>query len=271
MDQLHYLEVLDLAHRMLFPRNYLEIGVSKGHSAALLLDNTSAVGVDPSPRVVAQMPDKFVLERQTSDEYFAKIRSRQPRPLFDLMFIDGMHLLEFVLRDFINCEHHAHSGSIIFVHDCLPPDEVAARRCPQSELWTGDVWKLLAYLLLERTDLEITVFDAPPSGLLMVQGLGRTDETRAWSAIAPRYLGLDYDYYLNEVEPLIDVIRSQSEEVSARLPSSPYQTNEAVEVAIARRDARTRRGLSSWSQARSIVSSRRGRLLLIDKLRSKFV
>ncbi len=35
--------------------------------------------------------------------------------------------------------------------------------------WTGDVWKLIPILQRYRPDLQLTLFDAPPSGLVAGQ------------------------------------------------------------------------------------------------------
>ena len=70
------------------------------------------------------------LVRETSDEFFASVDpfahfGGQP---FDLAFIDGMHLAEYALRDFINTERHAHPASVIVLDDMLPGITVEAAR-----------------------------------------------------------------------------------------------------------------------------------------------
>ena len=74
------------------------------------------------------------LFRTTSDEYFAR-----PDPLaplgglpFDLAFIDGLHLFEFALRDFINAERGSRPGAVILFDDILPRKVVEASRGPAA-------------------------------------------------------------------------------------------------------------------------------------------
>lgn len=262
VENLGYLEVLDLAHRTLYPRTYLEIGVSKGLSAELVLDGTRATGVDPRPRVNARVPKRFHLERRTSDEFFAKKRAGGP---FDLMFIDGMHHFEFALRDFLNCERHAHSKSVLAIHDCLPPSELAAAPEPRIPTWTGDVWKVLAYLLDERGDLVVRTLDAPPTGLVIVTGFGTTTEARVWPDVAAKYVDLEYADFLEAVLPRVLALPSTTDVVLNLLPDEPYQPTVGLEADLARRESRSRQGLALWTQVHSVLGSRRGRELLKAK------
>ena len=50
----------------------------------------------------------------------------------DFAFIDGMHLFEFALRDFMNLERHCTPQSVIMVHDCYPTEREHAEREPQT-------------------------------------------------------------------------------------------------------------------------------------------
>ena len=82
--------------------------------------------------MTAQLDGDIALIRTTSDEYFAR-----PDPLavtggrrLDLVFIDGLHLFEFALRDLINTERHCSPTSVIIFDDVLPRtvDEAARVR-----------------------------------------------------------------------------------------------------------------------------------------------
>ena len=116
-----------------------------------------------------------------SDEFFANHDLRRIFPHgVDLGFIDGMHLFEYALRDFINLERFCHPRSIIGIHDCCPMNAEMALRKPNSDTrvdqalrlaWTGDVWKLLPILRQYRPDLEIFVLDARPTGLVLLHNL----------------------------------------------------------------------------------------------------
>jgi hypothetical protein len=165
-----YLNVLDQLHRVLLPRTYLEIGVETGQSLAFVLDGTEAIGVDPRPKIRFALPPDAAVFPMTSDEYFAGHDRPFDRPI-DLAFIDGMHLFEFVLRDFANIEARAHRDAVIAIHDCNPVDELTSQRERANRMWSGDVWRALAVLRSARPDLRIVTFDVPPTGLALVTAL----------------------------------------------------------------------------------------------------
>src|SRR6476620_5703233 len=107
VSSLHdYLDLLRRVHAHLRPRTYVEVGVHEGDSLALAAPGTRSVGIDPTPSVRHPLgPDTSVLQ-QTSDAAFAGDELTQlldGRPI-ELAFIDGLHLFECVLRDFIAIE-----------------------------------------------------------------------------------------------------------------------------------------------------------------------
>ncbi len=108
----------------------------------------------------------------TSDHFFQHSTEFVNRYLpFDLSFIDGIHLFEFVLRYFINTERCSASTSAILLHDCLPINAVTSHRQRTTQLWSGDVWKLLPVLQRYRPDLRVQIFDVTPTGLALVSCL----------------------------------------------------------------------------------------------------
>lgn len=163
-------EVLRAIHRALEPKSYLEIGIRLGRSLAL--SECPAIGVDPLPEIRdADFPLAEVY-RCTSDYFFefaADEALARGKP--DLALIDGMHLFEFVLRDFINLEQRGHENSILVIDDIFPNHLVQASRTRQSAVWAGEVWKLYHCLLTFRPDLKMFPLDAAPTGLLVVAGL----------------------------------------------------------------------------------------------------
>jgi hypothetical protein len=168
-----YYVTLDQIHQHLRPRGYVEIGVSRGLALALVLPGTRAIGIDPDPRLSFPLSRTTVVYRESSDDFFAhhdvgELLGGSP---LDLAFIDGRHLFEFALRDFMNIELDAHRETIVLVHDCLPPDELSASRERQTDLWSGDVWKVIPILKRWRPDLRVNVIDVGPAGLGVVSGL----------------------------------------------------------------------------------------------------
>lgn len=170
-----YGEHLLSLHRTLKPASYLEIGVFKGETLALAQPGTWVIGVDPAPRPEAERnyDAPTQIYRMTSDAYFAAGKAREvdlPGTL-DLVFIDGLHLFEQVLRDFINVETRCHPGSVVVLHDTLPIAAAATARQRQTSHWCGDVWKVIPILQRYRPELSVLTIPTHPSGLTLVTGL----------------------------------------------------------------------------------------------------
>jgi hypothetical protein len=154
------------------PRTYFEIGVRKGKS--LELSRTPTVGVDPFFEVNREIRCDVHLVRTTSDEFFARRHpfAHLPEPVLDLAFIDGMHLAEFALRDFMNTERFCHPASVIVIDDVLPRNVVEASRGrvgpTEHGAWAGDVYKVLEVLRRLRPDLLVLEVDTKPTGTVVV-------------------------------------------------------------------------------------------------------
>ena len=161
-------EFLQALHAKLKPKVYLEIGVQLGTSLVLAEHSEMAVGVDPKPLITMtanQRPNQFIFA-MTSDEFFEK-RSFVLPPV-DLAFIDGMHLVEYVLRDFLNVQKFMRPGGTIVFDDVLPyNDPIAARVEPRGGDWTGDVWKIF-YILQDAYHLEPILVDTFPTGTMIL-------------------------------------------------------------------------------------------------------
>lgn len=125
--------------------SYLEIGCAGNHNFDQV-QSQHKVGVDPH---------RGGTLRLTSDAFF---RINQER--FDLVFIDGLHLKEQVLKDVDNALAILKEGGIILLHDCLPTQEFHQFRkpTPGKGAWTGDVWKAVVELRT-RSDVDIAVLD----------------------------------------------------------------------------------------------------------------
>ncbi len=166
------LRVLKHIHQRLQPRQYLEIGVQHGRSLALA--TCPAVGVDPMPMLSVALPHTAQVIRNTSDAFFADQASQVvDRDRLDLVFIDGMHLFEYALWDFIHAERFAGPQTLVVIDDILPCHSAQAARDRRTRAWTGDVWKLLPTLQQHRPDLTLHLFDTHPTGILCVSGFGK--------------------------------------------------------------------------------------------------
>ncbi|MGN7124968.1 class I SAM-dependent methyltransferase [Methylorubrum thiocyanatum] len=168
-----YMDVLAKFHAILRPKNYFEIGTRDGRS--LDLAKCPSIAIDPNfiltVSATSQRSETFFFQK-TSDDFF---NEHDPKTIFgrpiDFAFLDGLHLYEFLLRDFINTEKHCKKNSIIAMHDVLPLDAQMAERPDTGGWWTGDVWKVVLILKKYRPDINIYCFDAPQTGLLVVTGL----------------------------------------------------------------------------------------------------
>jgi GT2 family glycosyltransferase/predicted O-methyltransferase YrrM len=169
-------EFLDQLHELVKPKQYLEIGVQYGISLRLARPGTVAIGIDPDPRTAAP-PNGWIFP-VTSDAFFADVPVNVLAHPIDFAFIDGMHLVEYALRDFINCEERSHPYGVIALDDVLPYSPDIAHREPLPGDWAGDVWKLWPILAEYRPELKITMVDVEPTGLMIVQGLDPVDGPR---------------------------------------------------------------------------------------------
>jgi hypothetical protein len=182
-------EFLAALHLGLAPRNYLEIGVANGLS--LELSRVPSIGVDPKFAVQTELRAEIQLVRLTSDRFFARrdplrflrggrnpwrnLRHNRPllgrlgrRATVDLAFIDGLHLFEFALRDFMNVEGLSAATTVIVLDDMLPRNVTEAARDRTTQDWTGDVYKLVGVLRQYRPDLIAIPVDTQPTGMLVV-------------------------------------------------------------------------------------------------------
>ena len=196
-----YLGVFNKLHKIIQPDWYLEIGTQTG--ASLKLSSARSISVDPAyvlrDEVVGNKPELFMFQ-QTSDAFFKSGRMETLKVKVDLAFLDGMHLFEYLLRDFINTERYVSKNAVIVMHDCLPWNANMAVRnrdeCKTNE-WAGDVWKVVPILQEYRPDLTIDIIDAAPTGLVIVSGLDDKNTTLEdnYDEIIGKYLSADLESY----------------------------------------------------------------------------
>jgi hypothetical protein len=175
-------DFLAQVHERLQPDTYLEIGVRNGRS--LSLARCASVGIDPAIELTYELAPSVSLFEETSDDYFATRDPLEPfggRPV-SLALIDGMHLVEYVLRDFINVEKHARWSSVVVVDDILPRRPGEATRERSTRFWTGDVYKITRLLARQRPDLICVKVATAPTGVLLILGLDPAN-----TALAERY------------------------------------------------------------------------------------
>ena len=109
-------------------KSYLEIGCDRNQSFSNI-NIDKRVGVDPVEGGTHKM---------TSDEFFSNNNDK-----FDIIFIDGLHQYEQVIKDVKNSLNCLTKNGIILLHDCLPRtlwNQVYPRI---NSDWNGDVWKAI--------------------------------------------------------------------------------------------------------------------------------
>ena len=128
-------DLLNSLHQLPRPRSYFEIGVSSGGEHDSVANQVDRGGPASASSASSCVTCTWCARPVTS------FRARHPlahfdEPVVDLAFIDGMHLAEYVLRDFINTERYTHAASVIVVDDMLPRNVSEAdrdRRRPRDE------------------------------------------------------------------------------------------------------------------------------------------
>ena len=183
-------EVLRRLHRQIKPKTYLEIGVNSG--ASLRLSRARTIAIDPEFKIIHPIRCNLVMAKATSDDFFARddaLAHFRGKPA-DLAFIDGMHLFEFALRDFINIERATDWASVVVFDDMLPRNMQEAARDRETRAWTGDVYKVIATLREYRPDLVLLPVNTLPTGLLVVLAPDPTNTTLSdkYDEIEKRYI-----------------------------------------------------------------------------------
>ena len=121
----------DIINKIIIKKNYtsyLEIGCFKDETFNQI-NIKKKVGVDPASGGNLRM---------TSDQFFKDNKEK-----FDLIFIDGLHVYEQVIKDIFNSIKVLKENGIILVHDCLPRKLWYQTPTRMSDTWNGDVWKAI--------------------------------------------------------------------------------------------------------------------------------
>lgn len=193
---INYLLFMRRMHEVLAPKSYVEIGTATGQSLALA--NCDAVAIDPKFRIEAGWSTKRTRTfffQQESDDFF------RDEDLFDyfpggvdMAFLDGMHLFEFLLRDFLNIARYLRRNSVVILHDCLPLTEDMAEReqgisgQPFPGWWTGDVWKIVPAIKKHFPDVRMSCLDCPPTGLVVLTNIDQGTQSAPYFDIVDEFM-----------------------------------------------------------------------------------
>ena len=157
--------------------SYLEIGYGDGINFSQVVCQKK-VSVDPI------FTPTF---KGTSDDFFA-----QNTDNFDLIFIDGLHLAEQVLKDVDNALRSLNKNGTILIHDCKPREEIHQSREKLTRTWNGDVWK--AIVEIARKGYNVSLLPVDETGICMLKAGYRTFNVPGGE--------LDWDWYLKNYTDL---------------------------------------------------------------------
>lgn len=213
MPGMPYLEWLKKLYHHLKPKTVIEIGVSQSASLACIPPPTVAIGVDPVPSVIFPLQTEAHIFAETSDEFFNRRNVREllgGAPL-SIGFIDGSHLFEQALRDFMHLETYCGPTSVIMFHDTVPLDELTQRRVPETHFSTGDVWKTILCLKHYRPDLDIFTIATPPTGLTLVLGLDPSSNVMKenYDQAVARFVDIPFSQIENQLESALNIIPNE--------------------------------------------------------------
>ena len=172
---LHYHQFFSEIHQKFHFDWYMEIGCQSGKSLAHCHGKT--IAVDPYFRASTNIigkKERLHVFQSTSDDFFKTDFLKKNEISLSFSFLDGMHVIDFLLRDFINTEKNSMKNGVIAVHDCCPYS-VEMTTTDLSNIpdgaWTGDIWKIIPILQEYRKDLKIEILDCSTTGLLVISNL----------------------------------------------------------------------------------------------------
>jgi hypothetical protein len=179
----------DIINKIIIKRNYtsyLEIGCFKDETFNQI-NIKKKIGVDPVSGGNLRM---------TSDKFFIENKEK-----FDLIFIDGLHVYEQVIKDIFNSIKVLKENGIILVHDCLPRKLWYQTPIRMSDTWNGDVWKAIVECrTLENIDTYTCLADEG-IGVIKVQ-----KNNNLLNLNLSNFKNLKYKEYYTNRESLMNII-----------------------------------------------------------------
>jgi hypothetical protein len=195
-----YLNFMNWLHGAMLFDWYMEIGCRRGDSFAPVRSKT--IAVDPFFRaeidIIGKKPALHVFQT-TSDAFFKEGFLQRNGIRLSVSFLDGMHLFEYLLRDFMNTEAASDPRGVIMMHDLVPHDLAMTTRDLSAirGSWTGDVWKLVPILQRWRPDLTLTMLNLRPTGVLCASNLSPENRVLQdnYDAILAEFMVQDIETY----------------------------------------------------------------------------
>lgn len=130
-------------------KSYLEIGCAHG---------VCFKRINAEHKVSVDKVFKEAMYLMTSDNFFSHHSDQK----FDIIFIDGYHEKEQVIKDVNNALQVLNEGGIILMHDCNPPKFINQLPRPDKRIkngWMGDVWKAVLHFRTTADGLQMHTID----------------------------------------------------------------------------------------------------------------
>jgi len=189
---------------------YLEIGVEYGFT----LQGVKAkykYAVDPKPKYIYNKNIKTF--QMTSNEFFTLLHKNE---FFDVIFLDGLHIGEQLLLDFLNSIMHIKEDSWILIDDVIPRDSISSIADQNKSLnlrkqtgkyggtWHGDCYKILPILKKYFPQFHQYLIIYPDNPQLLVRLKRGCD--------LPIVLPLSFQELVNEMKSItyLDVFNSKA-------------------------------------------------------------
>ena len=182
-------EIINYLIKKIEAESYLEIGVREPEGNFNKIVCKNKIAVDPVPLA----PGIIAL---TSDAFF-----KQNESMFDVIFIDGLHVADQVERDIVNSLAVLNPGGYIICHDMNPTEELMQKvPIETTGAWTGDCWKAWVKLRSERDDLSMFVLNTDYGVGVIQRGY---QETISLDGLKLTYdnLVLNRENWLNLINP----------------------------------------------------------------------
>jgi hypothetical protein len=212
---------LDRFYTLTSPATVVEIGIYEGTSLSRVRPPTIAIGIDPIPKVAASFTAETHIFPETSDAFFARrgldaLLGEKP---LGIGFIDGLHLYEQALKDFIHLEKYCGPRSVILIHDTVPLDEATQSRSCNTQFHTGDVWKIVLCLKHYRPDLDIFTIATPWTGLTVVTGFNVESRVFAdsYEEAVSRFVNKPFSDIESNLESELNMVANEWTIVQSRL------------------------------------------------------
>lgn len=147
-------------------KSYLEIGVGNGANFNSIKCESKEC-CDPYITTMDGCCERVITYKETSDEMFSHMDKDKK---YDIIFIDGLHEGNQVLRDVYNSLKHISDNGFILIHDSLPITEERShfpRNVSAGCAWNGSVFK--AYPVLKENNVEFSIISMD-EGIGLIKG-----------------------------------------------------------------------------------------------------